>query len=219
MKFKAVLFDFIGTTVTEKTPNILLACLKKAFFENEINIDFSFLTQYRGRNKQDIIDLVINEQRLPENLRKKIYNDFNKNMEAASDNFVSDIDAEEIFKFLRHKNIKIGLGTGLPRDIFNNIFSNLNWKKFSFDYIGISDELGKSRPDPLMIYDMMKKIGITAKEEFLKVGDTIADIQEGKNAGVKTAVILSGTQAEEKLKLENPDFIITRLTELILLLN
>ncbi|MGZ8518400.1 MAG: HAD family hydrolase [Chitinophagaceae bacterium] len=42
-----------------------------------------------------------------------------------------------------------------------------------------------------MILDMLKKFSLQ-KEQFLKVGDTVADILEGKNAGVKTAAILSG---------------------------
>jgi len=51
-------------------------------------------------------------------------------------------------------------------------------------------------------------------DELLKVGDTVADIQEGKNAGVVTAAILAGTQANELLRAENPDFLIEELMEL-----
>jgi len=38
---------------------------------------------------------------------------------------------------------------------------------------------------------------------------------EGKNANVKTAAILSGTQSEELLRNAQPDFMLNNLKELI----
>jgi pyrophosphatase PpaX len=64
-----------------------------------------------------------------------------------------------------------------------------------------------------MIFDMMNRYGLT-KSEVLKVGDTTADIQEGKNAGTYTAAILSGTQDEKEILKEQPDFVIRKLSEL-----
>jgi phosphoglycolate phosphatase-like HAD superfamily hydrolase len=98
--------------------------------------------------------------------------------------------------------------------LFFDIYSHLQWQVYKFDYIGISSEVGKSRPDPAMIFDMMKKLKVKA-DQFLKVGDTIADIQEGKNAGVKTVVLLSGTQPEKDLMAQSPDFAIHSLQELV----
>ena len=64
-----------------------------------------------------------------------------------------------------------------------------------------------------MIYDMMKKCGVE-NTEMLKVGDTISDIMEGKNANVKTAVILSGTQDENELLRCDPDYVLHSLMDL-----
>jgi len=61
---------------------------------------------------------------------------------------------------------------------------------------------------------MRSMLGISPAE-LLKVGDTVADIQEGKNAGVLTAVLLSGTQDEVTLIKQNPDFVLHKLTDLI----
>src|SRR6185503_20663451 len=114
---------------------------------------------------------------------------------------------------LAKTGIRIGLGTGLPRDTFEAIFNYLGWNVKHFDYIGIAEEMAKGRPHPDMIFAMMKKLGLGV-DELIKVGDTVADIREGKNAGVKTVAILSGTQDEQDIRDQQPDNIIRSLDEL-----
>jgi len=111
------------------------------------------------------------------------------------------------------KGIKVGIGSGLSRVAFDQVFHHLQWDLIAFDYIGIAEEVGRGRPHPDMVLDMMKKLNVSA-DEMLKVGDTVADIQEGRNAKVKTVAILSGTQSESQLRNEKPDYIIYRLAEL-----
>lgn len=105
------------------------------------------------------------------------------------------------------------MGTGLTRDTFEKIFYHLNWDVPGFDYIGIAAETGRGRPYPDMILDLMKKCNLQ-QDEFLKIGDTVADIQEEKNANVFTVAILSGTPIEKEIILQQPDFIFHSLTQL-----
>ena len=52
--------------------------------------------------------------------------------------------------------------------------------------------------------------------ECIKVGDSIVDIEEGKNAKVKFSIgITTGAQTEKILKEASPDYIIHHLDELI----
>lgn len=76
-----------------------------------------------------------------------------------------------------------------------------------FDYIGSSEKLGKGRPNPIMIVEAMKQLKITNPKLVLKIGDTLADIEEGSNAGVLTAAVLTGTQGIITLQTAKPDFI------------
>jgi phosphoglycolate phosphatase-like HAD superfamily hydrolase len=62
-----------------------------------------------------------------------------------------------------------------------------------------------------MILEMMRLLNSKDGKGFLKIGDTVADIQEGKNANVATAVILSGSQPDNILLRESPDFVLTSL--------
>lgn len=61
---------------------------------------------------------------------------------------------------------------------------------FSPDSVG-----GLGRPYPYMIFKNMERLKISSVEAVMKVGDTISDIREGKNAGVFTVGILEGSFA------------------------
>lgn len=212
MKIEAILFDVIGTTVQEKDPNTVNNCLLLALAKHDVPVDAKTLNQYRGRDKKEIIS-TITAGRVPGTKTKNILQSFNQNIKDSLHNFSANEGAEELFRYLRSKQIKFGLGTGLSRELFELILEHLRWKKSDFDYIGIANELPRSRPHPDMIFDMMKRVHVSNPTQFLKIGDTVSDIQEGKNAGVITAAILSGTQPDEVLKSANPDFILKRLPD------
>jgi phosphonatase-like hydrolase len=214
MSIRGVLFDVIGTTIIESDPTLVVTSFKKAFEDHQVVVDEAVIQRNRGRDKMLMIETVIHEQNLSVALAPKIYHSFQSNIVSNLHQFRSQRGATEIFNYLRKQNIKIGLGTGLSRDLFEQILNHLQWNLADFDYIGIANEMGESRPSPIMIYDMMKKLGISNAKEFLKVGDTTADIQEGKNAGVVTVAILSGTQTHEQLEGEEPDYIISDLSEI-----
>ena len=213
MVCKAVLFDLIGTTVKENDPDTINNCFLKAFRDNNVIADKDLFISNRGKDKMEIIRLMLIDSR-ENNIADSIYNSFNKNVENNLNNFSAAADAIQVFSYLRRQSIKIGLGTGLSRDLFEKILSHLTWDKELFDYIGIASEIGKSRPHPAMVLDMMHKCNIANPQELLKIGDTVADIQEGKNANVKTAVLLAGTQPAQELINEKPDFIFNDLIEI-----
>ena len=59
----------------------------------------------------------------------------------------------------------------------------------------------KGRPYPYMIFRNMEALGIKKVNRVLKVGDTVSDIKEGRNAGVWSAGIVVGS-SEMGLSLE-----------------
>ena len=59
----------------------------------------------------------------------------------------------------------------------------------------------------------MPKLGQTMEEgtivtTLVKVGDTIVDIQEGRNAGAWTAGVLSGALSKEEMEHAGADFVL-----------
>jgi phosphonatase-like hydrolase len=211
---KAVLFDVIGTTVREIHPDAINDCFEKAFTDNHVSVERSYLLANRGKDKKEVIQGIVQSLNLSTETSHHIYLDFEKNLSNSFENFTANAGALELFLYLREQNIKIGLGTGLPRSLFEGILRHLDWSADAFDYIGIASELGAGRPSPVMIHHFMKVVAINQGMHVLKVGDTLADIEEGKNGGVRTAVILSGTQPASQLQAARPDFIIHTLSEL-----
>lgn len=51
----------------------------------------------------------------------------------------------------------------------------------------------QGRPYPYMVFKNMEKLGTKSVENAIKVGDTIADILEGKNAGMISVGIIEGS--------------------------
>jgi HAD superfamily hydrolase (TIGR01549 family) len=157
---------------------------------------------------------VIEKQGLQRSLIRTVFESFQVNVENSLENFVAHPAANEIFKFLKSSGVKVGLGTGLSRRIFKAIVNTSGLDLKSVDYMATPSEMSQPRPDPEMIFHMMKKLKVSSKRTFLKIGDTAADIQEGKNAGVVTAVVLAGTQSENLLRAQNPDFVFNDLGDL-----
>ncbi len=212
---KAVLFDMIGTTVKTVDSDFILTSFRNAFQSQQVLVDEKIITSNRGKSKISMIKEVLIQQNASIELAEPIYESFKNSIHTGLDNFFENEEAEKVFSFLKQKNIKIGIGTGLSVSLFDEIYNHLDWRRHDFDYIGISESIGKSRPDPAMIFDMMDKLNIFSSRQVLKVGDTIADIKEGKNANTYTAVILAGTQETETLRAESPDFVLSALSDLL----
>ena len=219
MKIQAVLFDMIGTTVQEKVPNTIRNCFRLAFEKHGVTPDNAVIRANRGKDKMVMINIILQQGNHPLTLALPIFKSFQENINAKLDNFAAADNVSTLFQTLRDKGIKIGIGTGLPREQADKIIDHLGWKKDNFQYIGISSELGAARPNPIMILDMMKSLALTHKSTFLKVGDTLADIEEGKNGGVKTIGVLSGTQPKTLLAQGNPDFLINKIIEVAAIIN
>lgn len=212
-RIKAVLFDMIGTTVTSTDPDFIINCFKSAFLAYKIPVNDTIIKDNRGKDKRTMIREALTKQEASLELIEPIYKSFKKSLASGLANFVEQEHVPDLVSFLRNKNIQIGIGTGLSKSLFVDIYDHLGWEKYNFDYAGVSETIGKSRPDPAMIFDLMNKLKIDSPRAIIKIGDTVADIQEGKNAGVHTAVVLAGTQEEETLRKASPDYVLDTLID------
>jgi phosphonoacetaldehyde hydrolase len=209
---KAVLFDVIGTTVLERDPSLINNCFIRSFYDNGMTVTEAEVKSIRGMSKEEAIQKLIMSKDAAPTLTKLVLERFHNHVSVNLHNFVERPELSEVMRSLRKQKIVVGVGTGLSSPLFQLIFHSLKWERYQFDFVGIADQIGAGRPDPKMLLLMMMKFGIKPNE-FLKVGDTVSDIQEGKNAGVKTAVLVAGTQDEATLKKANPDILLRSLAE------
>ena len=86
---------------------------------------------------------------------------------------------------LRARGMKVGSTTGYTDKMMAVVTAEAARQGYAPDAWFSPDSVqGLGRPYPYMIYANMAKFQIASVEQVVKVGDTVADIQEGKHAGV-----------------------------------
>jgi phosphoglycolate phosphatase-like HAD superfamily hydrolase len=214
MKIKAVLFNFLGTTVKEKDSCVITNCLSWAFTDHGFYFNDEFFNSVKGKDSLVVIKKVLHLFNLPLSLADTIYCSFKNYIQRNVENFISFDDSLIIFSHLIRRGILMGIETGLPREVFDIVFTHLGWSKRAFNYIGFFNEIAKNNYERNTTYDATSIFGIGSSKEILKVGNTVEDVRKGKKAGCLTAVVLSGTQAKNDVIEEKPDFILRSLSDL-----
>lgn len=216
LKLDFVLFDMIGTTIQDANngKSLILDSFHNAFSMNGYEISYDQLNQERGKTKRIAIKNILEKEGTNLELTEKIYADFMGLLNQSVHSFHEIVGTSRVFKLLKSKGVKIGIGSGLPLAFMQKLIDHLGWSAKDFDYIGSSDDLAAGRPDPIMILTAMDQLKLTNPQQILKIGDTVVDVMEGKNASVKTAMVLTGTQQVSDLGDILPDFIFESVVDL-----
>lgn len=84
---------------------------------------------------------------------------------------------------LRRRDIRIGATTGYFRAAAERLSEAARRQGFVPDCSLCAEDVPVGRPAPWMMFRIMEKAGIYPPCTVVKVGDTIPDIEEGRNAG------------------------------------
>jgi phosphonatase-like hydrolase len=123
--------------------------------------------------------------------------------------------ADEVFRRLRAAGISVALDTGFSRQVLDVLLQRLRWDRTVVDATITSDEVDEGRPHPHLIHRAMQLTGIVEPAEVAKIGDTPADIQEGRAAGCGLVVgVTYGTHSRAELEPFNVP-LIDRLVDLL----
>lgn len=99
----------------------------------------------------------------------------------------------ETVRTLRDRGIKIGSTTGYTSEMMRYVLPVAKAGGYEPDCVVTPDVTGYSRPTPFMLYECMRRTGVWPASHVVKAGDTVVDIQEGKNAGAWAIGILKGS--------------------------
>jgi phosphonoacetaldehyde hydrolase len=102
---------------------------------------------------------------------------------------------------LRERKIAIGTTTGYPRSVGEAVAEAARRQGFLPDHCVYADDVPAGRPAPWMIFRIMEAARVTPPAAVVKVGDTVPDIEEGRNAGAWT-IGVTETGSEIGLDLE-----------------
>lgn len=216
-----VVFDLAGTTVDDRKAgaSLVVSALVRAFAQAGVPISPHAVHPHRGREKREAIRAILAAERLV-GRADQIYDLFMIELNADLA-LLTEIDgAASVFRNLKERGIRVAVGSGFPTDVVQRIVEQLGWQEADLiDYAGSAQAVGAGRPDPAMIRDAMQSLGIVEPKCVLKVGDTMADIEEGRNAGAWTVGVLTGSQSRDDLAGAGPDFILPSIREVPGLLN
>jgi phosphonatase-like hydrolase len=221
---KMVVFDMAGTTVDEN--NVVYKTLRTAI--NEAGYNFSLdevLAQGAGKEKLQAIKSILQAYAGidDDTLADSIYANFIVQLADAYATLevLPQPNAIDLFGALAERDIIVVLNTGYNRETAESLVNKLGWEEgVEFDLLVTATDVDKNRPNPDMILFAMKHFGITDGAEVAKVGDSIIDIEEGRNAGCLLNVgITTGAHTLQQLQSANPEGIIDNLLELLKLVD
>ena len=212
-----------GTTVNEN--NVVYKTLRHAL--NEAGHNFSLqqvLSEGAGKEKlQAVKDILkLDPKHRPDSHANNIYQKFLITLENAYETLdvTAQEGAEKLFKELRQRGIYVVLNTGYDRKTAQSLLKKLRWNEGKeIDALIVASDVKNSRPAPDMIRLAIERFDIKDPALTAKVGDSIIDIEEGKNAGCGLSIgITTGAHSREQLLSAKPDFVIDHLEDLNALL-
>lgn len=101
--------------------------------------------------------------------------------------------------------------TNKPTEFSVKILEGLGVAKF-FTVISGGDKFTAKKPAPDALHALALDAGVLL-EKVLMIGDSVIDIEAGKNAGAKTCAVTYGFGQKEDLVRANPDYILDSITE------
>ena len=122
--------------------------------------------------------------------------------------YPSTVEVLEYFKARQQVVI-----TNKPNPFSRQLLDTLGVARYFRHIIG-PDEPYPKKPDPAAVWAVMGELRVTA-EEALLIGDSLVDIETGRNAGVLTVVLSHGLADEAELRAAHPDVLVRDFQELL----
>ena len=230
VSIELAVIDLAGTTLNDRVngKSVVADAMTAAFAGESLDLPAHAFAAERGRQKAEAVRRLLariggraeettgdGREADADPRAARIYQAFLRELERRLPSMSEIPGATETLRKLRNRGVRVALGSGLPAPLGNTLLRQLGWAEPElFDYV-IPEELGVSRPDPAGIVAARRRLGITAPRRVVKVGDTVLDIQEGRNAGVWTVGVLTGAGTRDELEAAGADDVLESIRGLI----
>lgn len=212
-KIRSVVFDLDGTlmksdgTIYKSTLQTLKAFnidadLPEAEFVNKIGYHFKDIFSHLNITVTDLDEFI--------DKYRTFYFDY------IEDTIIYP-DIVDTLAALQEKDVFVSLLTTKMQEQADRIIEYFGLEKYFTIIFGRRDGI-PIKPAADQLLNICRVTGVPP-EETLMVGDSELDIQCGKNAGAKTCGVTYGYRTKELLMEENPDYLISDIKELLLILN
>lgn len=205
-KIEAVIFDWAGTTVDYGCFAPVQAFIE-AFKKFGIEPTVAEVREPMGMLKWDHIHTMMQMPRITEEWKcvhgrmwdtkdvDAIYERSEKAIFKILHNFSTPKPfVLEAIEQLRAKGIKIGSTTGYTDEMMSYVVPAAKKQGYDPDaWFSPNSVNNMGRPYPYMVYKNMEALKVSSVDAVVKVGDTVADIKEGKSAGIISIGIVEGS--------------------------
>ena len=226
-----VIFDMAGTTVADD--HEVEACFAEAAAQTGLIVSAERILAMQGMAKRYVFDTLWRDQLAHPTADTtryvdKSYQRFTEILEAhyQTQPVIPTEGCLAAFEFLHQQSIPIALTTGFYRKVTDIILGRLGWLEgLNEYYIGTadatiqtciaSDEVEQGRPKPLMIQEVMRRLGVTDPKKVVNLGDTPSDLLSARAAGVGHNLgLTNGTHTRAQLLPHPHHQLLKSLTEL-----
>jgi phosphoglycolate phosphatase len=207
-KIKLVVFDLDGTLVNSQydlTDSVNFVRQKYGF--SPLPVDK--VASYLGSGITALVKAVLSELKSTEfELAVKMFKDnYSQHLTDKT------LPYKDVVEMLSNISCQKVLLSNKDENFSKQILKTLNLSNFFTEIYG-GDSFKEKKPNPLPIYEIMKKFSLN-KENIIMVGDGTNDIMVGKNAGIKTIGVLYGYSSQEQLNNLAPDYIAKTPKEIV----
>ncbi len=195
LEIKLVVFDWAGTTID-------FGCLAPAgafvaaFAARGVNVTLPEARGPMGLHKKNHLRAMLRTDSVGAKWRtangrdwteadvEELYRDVTPRQVEAATKY-SDLipGAAPAVNELRRRGLKIAATTGYFHAAANVVLAAAKRQGYEPDFNICADDVPAGRPAPWMIFRCMEALGVYPPAAVLKVGDTVIDIEDGRNAG------------------------------------
>lgn len=204
-KIEMVVFDWAGTTV-DYGSSAPCTVFEKVFSAKGIHLTKEEINKPMGMEKKAHIRELLSTESGRKQWKElygadwteedveKLYVMFEETLYEVVAEYSVPIDGVvETVNKLRENGVKIGSTTGYTSQMMEQVIPRAEHMGYKADCVITPDVTGASRPTPFMLYECMRQLNVYPPCAVVKVGDTVVDMLEGKNAGAWSIGILEGS--------------------------
>ena len=195
---RAIMLDWAGTTVDHGSMAPVLA-LQALFAKHGITLSDQDARRDMGLLKRDHIQAILalpniaaewhaRTGRYPaEAERDSLFREFGPlQLQIVAEHSQLIDGVVETVKRWQSRGIKVGSSTGYTREMLAPVQAQAARHGYIPDSSVCPDEVGAGRPAPWMLMRNAQILDVYPPLACVKIGDTVPDIEEGKNAGMWT---------------------------------
>jgi phosphonoacetaldehyde hydrolase len=197
-RLRAIMLDWAGTAVDHGSIAPVIV-LQELFARHHVELSADEARRDMGLLKRDHIRAILALRSVFEKWRAAagrdpatedvdlLFADFNSLQPGILSSHSQLIDGVvEATAAWRAQGLRIGSSTGYTREMLRPIAELAAARGYEPDASVCPDEVGAGRPAPWMLYRNMRLLDIYPPSACVKIGDTVSDIEEGRNAGMWT---------------------------------